>query len=133
MAKVTGIGGVFFKCRDPEKLKAWYVEHLGIEPDAGGYVTFAWADDMGPEREGCTVWGPFAGDTTYFEPSDKPYMINFRVDDLDALLEKLRAAGCQVDDRLEEHEYGRFGWVMDPEGTRLELWEPPAGPAASES
>ena len=123
MARVTGIGGVFFKARDKEALTAWYREHLGIE--AGEYgMAFDWRDTGGTEVPGCTVWGPFRHDTTYFNPSTAPFMINYRVDDLDALLAKLRAAGVTVDDKVEEYEYGRFGWIMDPEGNRLELWEP---------
>ena len=123
MARVTGIGGVFFKARDREALLAWYREHLGIESDEYGFA-FDWRDTGGPDRPGYTVWGPFKHDTTYFEPSTAPFMINFRVDDLDALLAKLRAAGVDVDDRVEDHRYGRFGWVMDPEGNKIELWEP---------
>ena len=120
MAKVTGIGGVFFKARDRAAMIAWYREHLGMEPSGFGSVAFHWAG----ERNGVTVWGPFEPDTKYFEPSTAPFMINYRVDDLDALLERLRAAGVTVDDKVEEYDYGRFGWIMDPEGNRLELWEP---------
>lgn len=127
MKKVTGIGGVFFKARDPKKLGAWYREHLGIEPDANGYVSFHWRDRDDPERIGSTAWNPFDHDTRYFEPSRAPFMINYRVDDLHALLEALRAEGLEVDPKVEESEFGRFGWVMDPEGNRIELWEPPDG------
>lgn len=125
MKRVTGIGGVFFKARDPKKLAAWYREHLGIEPDASGYVSFRWRDVDDPQRIGSTAWNPFDRDTRYFDPSGAPFMINYRVADLDALLEALRAAGLEVDSRVEESEFGRFGWVMDPEGHRVELWEPP--------
>jgi len=126
MAKVTGIGGIFFKTKDTSRTKDWYQKHLGIEPDAGGYVTFRWKDKDNPEVDGSTAWSPFKEDTTYFNPSDKPYMINYRVDDLDGMLAQLREAGVQVDDKLEEDDdYGRFGWAMDVDGARIELWEPP--------
>lgn len=125
MAKVTGIGGVFFKSRDPKGLAAWYREHLSLEIEPWGGVNFHWNDP-----EGFTVWSPFGEDTAYFEPSDRPFMINFRVDDLDGMLARLREAGVRVDDRIEEYEYGRFGWFLDPEGTRIELWQPPGLDAA---
>lgn len=125
MARVTGIGGVFFKARDREALIAWYREHLGMDPSDHGSVAFRWGGE-----NGTTVWSPFAHDTDYFNPSTAPFMINYRVDDLDGLLAKLRAAGVSVDDKVEEYEYGRFGWIMDPEGNRLELWEPSHAPSA---
>lgn len=125
MGKVTGIGGVFFKCRDPKGLIEWYRTHLGLEPEDHGSAMFHWREHDDPEREGFTVWGPFSEDTAYFDPSKRPFMVNFRVDDLDAILASLREAGVEVDDKVEEYEYGRFGWFMDPEGTRIELWEPP--------
>lgn len=122
MAKVIGLGGIFFKARDPRALADWYREHLGIEIGEWGGATFG--EDA--SRPGYTLWSPFQDDTTYFEPSDKPYMVNFRVDDLEALLAQLREAGQPVGERTEESEFGKFGWVMDPEGTRVELWQPPA-------
>ncbi|KIG17466.1 Glyoxalase/Bleomycin resistance protein/Dioxygenase family protein [Enhygromyxa salina] len=125
MARVTGIGGVFFKVEDPERTRAWYKQHLGI--DAGPYGhTFAWRDPSNPEAEGRTVWNPFPADSTYFDPTKSRYMINYIVDDLHGLLAQLRAAGVQVDDKVEEHEYGKFGWAVDVDGNRMELWEPPA-------
>ena len=127
MKRVTGIGGVFFKTEDPEKLKAWYQKHLGIIPDSDGYISFQWREKDDAERVGYTAWSPFAHDTKYFDPSTKPFMINYRVADLHGLLEELRAEGVPVDDNVEEHEYGKFGWIMDPEGNRVELWEPPEG------
>jgi catechol 2,3-dioxygenase-like lactoylglutathione lyase family enzyme len=127
MEKVTGIGGIFFKTTDPKKIKAWYREHLGITPGSHGAVAFEWREKDDPAKTGYTVWGPFPDDTDYFDPSPAPFMINYRVDNLDAMLEQLRSAGVTVDDRVEEYEYGRFGWVMDPEGNRIELWEPPRG------
>lgn len=126
MQRVTGMGGMFFKARDPQRLMQWYHEHLGIESEAGG-ASFHWRERNDPTREGFTVWNAFPHDTAYFRPSSKPFMFNFRVADLDALLTELRAAGVQVDQRTEEYSYGRFGWIMDPEGNRVELWEPPAG------
>lgn len=127
MQRVRGIGGVFFKATDPAALAAWYAEHLGlaIEPSFGGAV-FTWRDhDTGP-APAQTLWAPFPESTTYFAPSTRPYMLNFRVDDLDAMLAQLRAGGCDVDERVDRSEFGAFGWVMDPEGNRVELWQPPA-------
>ena len=121
MAKVIGFGGIFFKARDPQALSAWYAQHLGLKiEEFGGSLFF---DDSA--RPGYIVWSPFKDDTKYFEPSTKPFMINFRVDDLAALLAALRGAGVQVDARVEESEFGKFGWILDPEGNRVELWQPP--------
>jgi predicted enzyme related to lactoylglutathione lyase len=125
MQRVTGIGGIFFKARDAESLRAWYRRHLGIDVQEWGGVSFEGREAGPGERSTSTIWSVFAGDTKYFEPSTAPFMINYRVDDLDALLAALRSEGCAVDDRVEASEFGRFGWVMDPEGNRLELWEPP--------
>lgn len=126
MKRVTGIGGVFFKAKDPKALAAWYREHLGMQVEDWGGVAFRWADD--PQNEsGTTIWSPFKGDTDYFAPSAAPFMVNFRVADLHALLAALRAEGCAVQDKVDESEYGKFGWVLDPEGNKLELWEPPIG------
>ena len=123
MKHVTGIGGIFFKVKDPITIKQWYREHLGI--DAGEYgATFNWRDNEHPDTVGQTVWSPFPHDTKYFDPSQAPFMINYRVVDLDGLLAKLRAAGVSVDDRVESYDYGRFAWIIDPEGNRIELWEP---------
>ena len=124
MKRVTGIGGVFFKAKDPEKLRAWYQKHLGLEFDAYGSVTF---DCPAGEKERAaaqTVWSLFPSDTKYFDPSTAPFMINYRVEDLAALLEQLRAEGVAIEKPMEEFDYGRFCWVMDPEGNRIELWEP---------
>jgi predicted enzyme related to lactoylglutathione lyase len=122
MARAIGIGGIFFKARDPKALGEWYAKHLGLPiSDFGGAM---YPEDA--QRPGFTLWNPFKEDTKYFAPSDKPFMINFRVDDLHALLAQLRSEGVQVDAKVDESEYGRFGWIMDPEGNRVELWQPPA-------
>jgi predicted enzyme related to lactoylglutathione lyase len=126
---VTGMGGVFFKTGDPGSLKAWYAERLGVTPDPDGYISFHWQEVDGTAA--FTVWEPFPDTTDYFDPSDKPFMINFRVRELDDLLERLRTGGVEVDARLEEYDYGRFGWIMDPEGQRIELWEAPETEATS--
>ena len=126
MGRVTGLGGVFFKCADPDRLYAWYENHLGLKRDDGG-VMFHWRDEETAEP-GMTVWALFKQDTKYFAPSAAPFMINYRVDDLDALLERLRGEGVQVDGRRDDGEFGRFAWVMDPDGNRVELWEPPKAP-----
>jgi predicted enzyme related to lactoylglutathione lyase len=122
MEAVDGIGGVFFKARDPRGLAAWYREHLGIPVDADQtYATLA--SRAAGEH---TVWSTFPLDTEYFGSGSAPLMVNYRVRDLDAMLAQLRAAGAVVEDRVEEYEYGRFGWATDPEGNRFELWQPPA-------
>lgn len=121
MAKVIGLGGIFFKTRDSKALAAWYAKHLGLDVDKWNNVKF----EEDASRPGSTLWTPFAEDTTYFGPGPQTFMVNFRVDDLDALLNQLRADGVTVE-RADDSEYGRFGWVTDPEGTRVELWEPPA-------
>jgi predicted enzyme related to lactoylglutathione lyase len=122
MAKVIGFGGVFFKSRDPKALAEWYAKHLGVNIENFGGVMYA--EDE--KRPGFTLWMPFADSTKHFEPSQREFMLNFRVDDLAALLRQLRSAGVQVEARTEDSEYGRFGWIADPDGTRIELWEPPA-------
>lgn len=120
MERVRGIGGVFFRARDPQALARWYEQHLGIEIEEwGGSVIVAEAGDV-------TVWSPFRADTEYFGPSGQQLMVNYRVRDLDAMLEQLRAAGVDVIDERHEDENGRFGWADDPEGNRIELWQPPA-------
>ena len=120
MARATGIGGIFFRSTDPEALAEWYAEHLGLPRDDDGYVVLQW----GGEVAGSTVWSPFPRDTSYFGDPDQAWMVNYRVDDLDAMLSALRAKGVRVDDEIQEEPYGRFGWAFDPEGNRFELWEP---------
>ncbi|HEV2842893.1 MAG TPA: VOC family protein [Chthoniobacterales bacterium] len=133
MKHVTGIGGIFFKANDPEKLTEWYRKHLGLEVEAFGGVVFRdnEASAGGPQRQAHTVWSPFPADSDYFAPSEKPFMINFRVIDLDALLAQLRRDGVEVDERTDKSEFGYFGWAMDPEGNRIELWQPPEVQSAS--
>ncbi len=126
MRRVTGIGGVFFTAKDPRALGEWYRDHLGMKVEGWGGVAFRWAEDN-KAGTGTTIWNPFKEDTGYFAPSTAPFMVNFRVEDLHALLAALRAEGCSVDEKVEESEYGKFGWVMDPEGNRIELWQPPEG------
>jgi predicted enzyme related to lactoylglutathione lyase len=121
MERVLGVGGIFFKAKDPAKLKAWYREHLGLPSDEHGETTFSAEGDPGA----LLVWSPISANTKYFEPSQSAFMINFRVKDLHAMLAQLRAAGAEVDQKVQEESYGKFGWVMDPEGNRIELWEPP--------
>ncbi len=121
MKRVTGIGGVFFKSPDPKRLAEWYRVHLGIDVEEWGGVAFKWGG------AGTTVWSPFKADTDYFAPSNATFMINYRVEDLHAVIAALRAEGCQVDDKVDESEYGKFGWVIDPDGNKLELWQPPEG------
>lgn len=118
MGKVVGVGGVFLKAKDPKVLQAWYAEHLGI-PLTGGYTSFE-----GPEAQGTTVFSFFAEDSGYFGESGQRAMINFRVDKLDEVLEKLKSAGAWIDPKREDFSYGRFAWFWDPEGNRVELWEP---------
>ncbi|MCJ2531296.1 MAG: VOC family protein [Candidatus Thermoplasmatota archaeon] len=125
MKRVTGIGGVFFEARAPDELKAWYVSHLGLPSRPDGDVMFEWREGEGPDRQGETVWSPFPRDTDYFEPSQSPFMINCRVADLDGLPTQLRRKGVEGEEWIEEYPYSRFAWIMDSEGNRVELWEPP--------
>lgn len=121
---MTGIGGIFFKATDPKALARWYRKHLGIRIE-GTVALFSWRRGRGPARKGHTVWSIFPAGTSYFGPGRTTFMINYRVKDLDALLSALREEGVDVDPKVEDSEYGRFGWVTDPEGNRIELWEPP--------
>ena len=125
MQRVTGIGGIFFKAKDPKALGAWYRDHLGLDLSDWGGAIFHWG---GPDSEkGTTIWSVFKSDTTYLDPGTASFMVNFRVADVHALLAALRSEGCNVEDRTDESEYGKFGWVIDPEGNKVELREPPAG------
>ena len=123
MKRVTGIGGVFFKSKDPAKMKEWYARHLGIESgEYGG--GFHWLEKNNPEKEGFTAWSIFDQKSNYFEPSEEEFMFNYRVENLENLLEKLRSEGVQTIGEIETYSYGKFGWIMDPEGNKIELWEP---------
>ena len=123
MKRVTGLGGIFFKCQDPGKIKEWYRNHLGIQSDQYGAM-FGWRSLENPDEKGTTVWSPFADNTTYFSPSEKPYMFNYRVENLEELLAVLKEEGVQIVGEIEAYDYGKFGWIMDPEGNKIELWEP---------
>ena len=127
MEKVTGIGGIFFKAKEPKVLGQWYAANLGIDVQPWGGAQFAWRDAEDPERPGSTAWSLFAMDTKYLDPSTAPFMVNYRVADLASLLAALRREGCNVLDQTDYSEFGKFGWVIDPEGHKIELWEPPAG------
>lgn len=124
MERVRGIGGVFFKANDAQALSAWYAKHLGVPVEAYGGASFRWRECENEGSEGMTLWSPFPADTNYFAPSTAPFMISFRVDNLERMLAQLRAAGIEVDGKTLDSEYGRFGWLVDPEGNRVELWEP---------
>ena len=127
MNRVTGIGGIFFKAQDPKAMQAWYKRHLGIDVLDWGGAAFRWTDADGAPVGGTTAWSIMpAGDDT-FAPSTAAFMVNYRVDDLHGLVAALKAEGCNVLDKVDESEYGKFGWVVDPEGNKVELWEPPAG------
>ena len=123
MKRVTGIGGIFFKSADPKALGAWYKTHLGLDVTDWGGALFQWGGEG--SEPGITVWSPFAQDTNYMQPSAASFMINYRVEDLDELLAVLKQEGCNVVDKTESSAQGKFGWVIDPEGNKVELWEPP--------
>ncbi len=125
MERVIGLGGIFFKSSDKKSLAEWYKKHLGLSVDDWGGVIFPWATLAQKNEKAYTVWSPFSNDSSYFAPSDKPFMLNFVVKDLTALLEALRKEGVQVMDKTDESEFGKFGWILDPEGNKIELWEPP--------
>lgn len=127
MTRVTGIGGVFLTSRDPQALTAWYRDHLGIELQPWGGAVLHWKTEDNPHGVGSTVWNVMPADTGYLAPSTSGFMVNYRVADLRTLIARLRAEGVPVVGDIEESEFGRFGWVLDPDGNKLELWEPPAG------
>jgi len=121
--KVTGIGGIFFKCKDPKKMKEWYQKHLGLNTNQYGTV-FEWRQANDSTKKGFSQWSPFAETTKYFEPSTKEFMINYRVDNLVALVEELKKEGVTITDTIETFDYGKFVHIMDIEGNKIELWEP---------
>lgn len=127
MQRVTGIGGIFFYAKDPAALRAWYQRHLGIDVQVWGGAVFNWADASGQPAAGSTVWNIADPKQAYFAPGTAPFMVNYRVADVHALVAALRSEGCQVMEKVDESEYGKFAWVIDPEGNKIELWEPPAG------
>lgn len=124
MQRVTGLGGVFFKCQDKAKTLAWYREHLGIDSAEWGGYMFGWREEADAEARGYTVWSPFPADTKYFDPSESELMVNYRVADLDGLLAALKAEGVEVVGESVTEENGKFGWILDPDGRKIELWEP---------
>jgi predicted enzyme related to lactoylglutathione lyase len=123
MKKVTGIGGVFFKCKDPNKMKEWYSKNLGV--DAGQYgATFEWYQDAQGKEKGLTQWNLFTDTTQYFEPASKDFMINYRVHDLEALVEELKKEGVTIVDKVETFDFGKFVHILDEEGNKIQLWQP---------
>jgi predicted enzyme related to lactoylglutathione lyase len=122
--KVTGIGGVFIKAKNPKELCEWYDKHLGINFGKSTYTSFEWKEANNEAATGSTTFSFFKEDSNYFAPSTKAAMLNFRVENLEQLLEELKQAGVQVMDKVEEYDYGKFGWIIDPEGNKIELWEP---------
>jgi predicted enzyme related to lactoylglutathione lyase len=127
MKRVTGIGGIFFNSPDPVALRAWYKQHLGIDVQDWGGTAFTWTDSAGNPTAGTTIWSVGEAASNNFAPGTAPFMINYRVADLHALVSLLRAEGCNVLDKIEESDYGKFAWVIDLDGNKVELWEPPAG------
>ena len=122
MKKVTGIGGVFFKSKDPKATNEWYKTHLGFDTTPYG-TSFKWLEADDSAKEGITQWNPFAENTKYFEPSEKDFMINYRVENLDALVEELKKENVTIVDEIEDTDYGKFVHIMDPEGNKIQLWE----------
>jgi predicted enzyme related to lactoylglutathione lyase len=127
MKRVTGIGGIFFKAKDAPALQAWYKRHLGIDVQEWGGAAFTWADSQGTPVGGTTTWSIASAGAEQFEPSSAPFMINYRVEDLHGLVAALRREGCNVLEKVDDSEYGKFAWVIDPEGNKIELWQPPTG------
>ena len=123
MKRVVGVGGIFFKARDPEALRAWYKAHLGIDVQDWGGTAFPWN-----RPDGMTVWSISPDSSETFAPSKSSFMVNYVVEDLHSVLDALRSEGCDVDSKVDESDFGKFGWVMDPEGNRIELWQPPESP-----
>lgn len=122
--RVIGLGGIFFKSKDPKKTKEWYANHLGIESDQYG-SKFLWkSTDEENEVLGTTVWSPMDNETDYYKPSESEFMINYRVEDLESLMTTLKSEGVEQIGEIETYEYGKFGWIMDPDGKKIELWEP---------
>jgi predicted enzyme related to lactoylglutathione lyase len=127
MKRVTGIGGIFFKAKDAPALQAWYQRHLGIDVQAWGGTAFTWTDSDGKPTGGTTVWSVARDESKQFAPSTASFMINYRVEDVHAVVNALKAEGCNVLEKIDDSEFGKFAWVIDPEGNKVELWQPPAG------
>ncbi len=127
LKRVTGIGGVFFKAKDAPALQAWYQQHLGIDVQPWGGAAFTWTDSDGKPASGTTIWSIAPVGSEQFSPGTAPFMINYRVEDLGALVSALKAEGCNVLDDINDSEFGKFAWVIDPEGNKVELWQPPEG------
>lgn len=126
MKKVTGIGGIFFKCKDPKAVKEWYKTHLGLDVNEYG-ATFEWQAVADSNKHGSTSWSPFSETTKYFEPSTKDFMINYTVDDLEALVAELKKNGVTVLGDIATYDYGKFAHILDIEGNKVELWQPTKG------
>ena len=131
-ARVTGLGGIFFKAKDPKAMAEWYGRHLGMDIE-NSMVLFSWRGGKEGKVEGHTVWSIFPGDTKYFGEDGASFMINYRVKDLDLVLAALRKEGVKIVPKVEDSEYGRFAWITDPEGNRIELWQPPKVQGAPET
>jgi predicted enzyme related to lactoylglutathione lyase len=127
MKRVTGIGGIFFKAKDAPALQAWYKRHLGIDVQPWGGAAFDWTDADGKPVAGTTAWLINPAESRQFAPSDASFMVNYRVADVRGLVQVLKEEGCNVLDKIDESDYGTFAWVVDPEGNKVELWQPPAG------
>jgi predicted enzyme related to lactoylglutathione lyase len=127
MKRVTGIGGIFFKAKDAPALRSWYQRHLGIDVQTWGGAAFDWADSEGKPVAGTTAWSIASAETDQFAPSMSSFMVNYRVADVHALVKALREEGCNVLDKVDDSDYGKFAWVIDPEGNKVELWQPPEG------
>lgn len=127
MKRVTGIGGIFLTSPDPTTLRAWYQRHLGIDVQVWGGAAFSWAEGAKGPDVGTTIWSVTDAKPDAFAPSTAPFMVNYRVADLHALVKVLREEGCNVLEEVSDSEYGIFGWVIDPDGNKVELWQPPAG------
>lgn len=131
MKRVTGIGGIFFKSKDPQHTRAWYQQHLGIEAGEWGAM-LKWRDHDDPTKEATTTWSVFKEDTKYLEPSQSPFMINYRVADLEGLLAAFKEEGVEQVGEMQTFDYGKFAWIMDPDGNKIELWEPIDAPFLTE-
>ena len=123
MKRVTGIGGIFFKTKDPAATKSWYAKHLGFDTDQWG-AAFTFRKNEDPDKKGYQQWSPFKEDTDYFQPSEKEFMINYRVENLEELVKLLREEGVTICDEISSYDYGKFVHIMDTDGNKIELWEP---------